>query len=91
MAARRRFNGMPFTLSQRRKCSVSDEVAQLQYLAASRRAASFKALMIRHQRSRRSTTDTARPPVSPDSPPELPVAARASDELEMSGTNAFPR
>jgi hypothetical protein len=61
---------MPYSPRAR---SVSDELALLQDLAASRRVASFKALVARHQRSLRSTSVTA-PRVSP---PELPNALAA--------------
>jgi hypothetical protein len=68
--------GMPY---QPRERSVSDELALLQNLAASRRVASFKALMARHQRSLRRTAGTATRPLPPDLPRELPAPAPAPD------------
>jgi hypothetical protein len=63
---------MPFSPNER---SVSDELALLQDLAASRRVASFKAMMARHQRSLRPGTETATRPLRA----ELPAPGRAPD------------
>jgi hypothetical protein len=61
---------MPYGSHER---SVSDELARLRDLAASRRLASFKALMARHQRNVRPTTGTATRTL----PPEVPAPALA--------------
>jgi hypothetical protein len=69
---------MPFNPSDR---SIADERALLQVLGASRRLASFKALMIRHQRSLRSATGGATfvVPSKWDTPPDAPAVPPASN------------
>jgi hypothetical protein len=66
---------------QPRERSVSDELALLQYLAASRRVASFKAQMARHQQSLRPTTGPAMRLL----PPDLPAPAPALDKPTVHG------
>jgi hypothetical protein len=78
MAAPWRSRGMPFIFSGGGERSVVDELALLHDLAASRRIASFKALMIRHRRSLRSATNTATLLLPSEFPaPDTPAVDRA--------------